>query len=323
MVKTGRRAFFKNGILGVVGAGAVAARAAWGGSEAASEAAAAPGTPPAFKLGLVTYNLAKDWDVETLITNCEATGFEAVELRTTHRHGVEISLDRAQRADVRKRFAGSRVRLLSLGTTCEYHAADAVVVRSNIEETHRWCELARDLGCLGVKVRPNGFPPGVPEEKTLEQIGKALVECGREAQSQGVEIWAEVHGKGTQLPKNMHRIMELANHPAVGVCWNSNDQDVMDGSVKAAFDLLGPRMRNVHINEIWRTLSPWKTPSGLFRQAPTPGFPDWQMPYPWRELFSLLRAAGYNRYTLAEIPESADPIRLMRYYRALWEYHAA
>src|SRR5436189_229295 len=48
----------------------------------AGAADAAFGAGP-FKLGTVTYNLAKDWDVPTLIKNCEANGFEAVELRTT------------------------------------------------------------------------------------------------------------------------------------------------------------------------------------------------------------------------------------------------
>ena len=36
------------------------------------------------KLGIVTYNIARDWDLETLIANCEETGFAGVELRTTH-----------------------------------------------------------------------------------------------------------------------------------------------------------------------------------------------------------------------------------------------
>jgi hypothetical protein len=55
----------------------------------------------------------------------------------------------------------------------------------------------------------------------------------------------------------------------------------------------------------------------------TPGFPAYGKPYPFAELFALLRAAGYNRYTLAEVPESCEPIRFMRYYRALWEQLAA
>jgi sugar phosphate isomerase/epimerase len=271
---------------------------------------------------LVTYNLAKDWDIDTLIKNCEEAGFEGVELRTTHKHGVELSLNKAQRAEVKQRFAGSRVRLMSLGTTCEYESPDAATVEKNVEETRRWCELAQDLGCVGVKVRPNGFPKGVPEEKTLDQIGHALAQCGTAARDHGVEIWVEVHGPGTQLPANIHRILSVANHPAVGACWNSNDTDVAEGSVKAAFDLLRPWIRSCHINELWRTVAPWGG-GGAAAETANPGFPSWQKPYPWRELFALLRSIGFNRFTYAEVPESPEPIRFMHYYRALWEYHAA
>jgi len=324
MENNGRRSFFKQGILGLLGLQTLGAgeRSGW---SAAAKTSGAPtsGAAPGFKLGLVTYELAKDWDIETIIRNCEATGFEAVELRTTHRHGVEPSLAKAQRAEVRKKFEDSRVRLLSLGSTCEYHYADAAVVEKNIEETRRFCELARDVGARGVKVRPNGFVKGVPHETTLEQIGKALARCGDAARDLGVEIWLEVHGEETQLPSNIRRIMDVAQHPAVGVCWNSNDTDVVDGSVAQNFELLKPWLRNVHINELWRTLSPWGTSAGVPPEKAIPGFPAYGRPYPWNELFSLLRSAGYDRYTLAEIPASCEPIRLMRYYRALWEYHAA
>src|SRR3712207_5972929 len=51
------------------------------------------------KLGTVTYNIAKDWDIPTLIKNLGETGFEAVELRTTHKHGVEPSLSLVSRVE--------------------------------------------------------------------------------------------------------------------------------------------------------------------------------------------------------------------------------
>ena len=54
------------------------------------------------KIGTVTYNIAKDWDVDTIIKNLTAVGMEGVELRTTHKHGVELALTPAQRAEVRK-----------------------------------------------------------------------------------------------------------------------------------------------------------------------------------------------------------------------------
>lgn len=257
-----------------------------------------PPSPPPFKLGLVTYQLAAEWDLETIIKNCEDTGFEAVELRTTHKHGVEPSLAHAQRLEVRKQFEASRVRLLSLGTACEYHSPDSAVVEKNIEETKRFCALAKDLGALGVKVRPNALPPGIPRERTLDQIGRALRKCGQAARDAGVEIWLEVHGPRTAEPANIHYIMQVANHPSVGVCWNSNPEDVTNGSVRVSYRLLSRWIWNVHINELWKT------------------------EYPWRELFQYLRGQSYDRYTLAEIPGNCEPLRLMRYYRSLWQYHA-
>jgi hypothetical protein len=40
--------------------------------------------------------------------------------------------------------------------------------------------------------------------------------------------------------------------------------------------------------------------------------------YPFRKLFRQLNATGYGGFCLAEIPASTDPIRIMKYYRALW-----
>ncbi len=300
MADTGRRSFLKNGFMGLA-----AMSAAGSAGNALAQARRLPGqsvdpqAPREFHLGLVTYNLAKDWDVDTLIKNCEATGFEGTELRTTHRHGVEPTLSKARRAEVRKRFDDSRVKLVSLGSTCSFQSPDPAEVERNIQSAREFCELAHDVGAIGVKVRPNGFPPDVPHEKTLDQIGHALAKCGDIARDNGVEIWLEVHGRGTQQPRNIHRIMTVANHPAVGICWNSNPPDVIGGSVRENFDLIGPWLRNCHIHELWD--------------------PE----YPYHELFALFRSVGYTRYTMAEIQESCEPIRLMHYYRKLWEYEAA
>src|SRR5262245_35871522 len=71
--------------------------------------------PKGLKLGIVTYLIAKDWDVPTIIKNLTEVGMDAVELRTTHKHGVEIALPPASRAEVRKMFEASPVRIGGLG----------------------------------------------------------------------------------------------------------------------------------------------------------------------------------------------------------------
>jgi sugar phosphate isomerase/epimerase len=249
------------------------------------------------KLGIVTYQIAKDWDVPTLIDMCQTTGIQGVELRTTHAHGVENDLSPGERSAVRRQFEDAEVEIVGLGSVYEYHAPDPETVRQNIDGTVETARLAADLGCPGVKVRPNGLQTdkGIPEEQTLEQIGLALRECGDAAAGLGVRIRVEVHGRDTCKPVRMRTIIDHADHDNVHLCWNSNPQDVVDGSVKSSFDLLKHKIGLVHINELHKS------------------------EYPWRELFGLLKDEGYEGYTLAEIPTSPEPERLLRYYRALWQ----
>ena len=246
-------------------------------------------------LGLVTYNLAPDWDLETLITNCEETGFEGVELRTSHGHGVEPTLSAREREAVRKRFENTSVVLWGLGSTCEYHSPDPEEVRRNIQVTRDFIDVARDVGAVGVKVRPNALPEEVPPEQTLRQIGEALAEVGDHAAEQDIQLWLEVHGPGTMLPPNIEKVMDAADHPYVQVCWNSNAADLVEGSIRQNFDLLKDKIGSVHMRELY--------------------LPD----YPWHELIACLKGINYEGFCLLEAhPPSADSVRVMCYCAALW-----
>jgi sugar phosphate isomerase/epimerase len=246
------------------------------------------------KLGAVTYNVLKDWDLETILKNLEEIGFEGVELRTGHKHGVEPSLDAEQRAAVRRRFQQSKVRLVSYGTTCEFHSPEEAERRKQIELGKRFVELAHDTGAWGVKVRPNALPKEVPREVTVGRIAEALRELGEYGKGRGIEIWLEVHGRETSAPPVMAEVMKATRHDWVGLCWNSNPGDIAGGSIRQSFLLLRPWLKSVHINELASDR------------------------YPWRELFRLLRETGYDRYTLCEAQESKEPERFLRWYRALW-----
>jgi sugar phosphate isomerase/epimerase len=247
-----------------------------------------------FQLGIVTYNIARNWDLDTILKKLEDLKYDGVELRTGHKHGVEVTLSKEQRDEVRRKFEDSPVELAGLGSAFEFQSSDPAKVRENIDGARAYVRLAHDVGAPGVKVRPNGLAAGVEPEATFEQIGKALVELGKDAADFGVEIRVEVHGPTTQLLPEFSRIMAFADHPNVGVCWNSNPTDVIDGSIKANFARVAPRIKEVHLRD-------------LTDEA-----------YPWRELFSLLAGINYEGYTLAEIPESPDADRLLRYFRSLW-----
>ena len=257
--------------------------------------------PTTFKLGMVTYNVAANWDLPTILKICKSVGIAAVECRTTHKHGVEPSLTMEERAKVKKQFADSGVVYWGSGSICEFHSDKESVVRKNIEECKAFIKLTADIGGHMVKVRPNGLRKDVPTEKTLEQIGKALAECGQVAGDAGLEICLEVHGKDTQLPDNCRQIMQFCGHKSVGLTWNSNPTDIKNGSIAASFDMLKPWIKSCHINEIYNDLNG---------------------KYPYRELFAKFREMKYDRYTMIELSKSpvdaASGEELLRYYKALW-----
>ena len=70
-----------------------------------------------------------------------------------------------------------------------------------------------------------------------------------------------------------------------------------NGSVEESFELLRPFIRCCHITDLWSD-------------------------YPYAELFSLLQASGYDRFTLCEyhetVPAEAGADWLRR-YRKRWE----
>ena len=247
------------------------------------------------KLGVMTYTLAEKWDVDTIINNLTETGYQSVELRTTHAHGVEVTLSASERAEVRKRFEDSALEEISLASAFQYHFADENEVRKNIEGTKEYTKLAVDIGAKSIRVFPNALVEGVPEEQTLEQIGKALAEVGQFGYDNGVKIKVCVHGNGTARVPVIKKIIDYSESPHVYVNWNCNLSDTEGEGLEYNFNMLKDRIISLHIHELWDER------------------------YPYRKLFKLLADSGFKGYCNAEIDgNDEDPIRLMRYYRALF-----
>ena len=255
------------------------------GSTAASAVALASSLPgvvhaaetPRLRLGLVTYQWGKAMPLPDLLEVCARTGFGGVELRSTHAHGVEPGMSADKRTEVRRRFADSPVKLVGLGSACEYHAVDQAIVRRNIDETKAFIDLSAELGGSGVKVRPNGLPKDVPVEKTLEQIGMALRAVGDHAAKAGQQIRVEVHGAGTQEIPHMRKIMEVADHPHVVVCWNCNPTDLNGPGFADNFDALSAWMGTVHIHDLrpGKVNYPWDQLFPRLKACTAPGFTGW------------------------------------------------
>jgi hypothetical protein len=103
-----------------------------------------------------------------------------------------------------------------------------------------------------------------------------------------------VHGSGTSQLPHIKTIMDVANHPSVGVCWNSNPTDLDGQGFDHNFDLVKSKIVSVHVRDLYLE------------------------EYPFRKLLTRLREIKFSGFTLAEIPASTDPLRVMNYFRSLW-----
>jgi sugar phosphate isomerase/epimerase len=242
------------------------------------------------KFGLVTYQWGRDWDLPTLIANCEKTGLLGVELRTEHAHKVETNLSAIQRTEVKKRFADSQVECIGYGANFEYHSPDPEKLRTNIEQTKEYIKLCKDIGATGIKIKPNDLPAGVPEEKTIAQIGASLNEVGRYASDNGQIVRVEVHGNLTQELPNMKAIFDHVTEPNVKMCWNCNDQDLLPPGLEGNFNMVKKWFGDtVHVREL--------------------NVGD----YPYQQLFNLFKGIKYRGWILLEArTEPADRIVAMK-----------
>jgi len=250
--------------------------------------------PNPLRIGIMTYTIAKDWDIETIIKNLTEAGYQSVELRTTHAHKVEVDISASQRADVKKRFKDSALESISLASGFQYHSPDTAELKKNIEGTREYIKLAKDVGATGIRVFPNALPDGIAVEKTEQQIGKALAEVGEFGYNNGVEVRVCVHGDKTNRPSVIKKIIDFSQSPHVWVNWNCNPEDTEEGGFEANFNLLKDRIKGVHMHELWMA------------------------DYPYRQLFKLLSANGFKGYCNAEIDGNPDPVRFLKYYRALF-----
>jgi sugar phosphate isomerase/epimerase len=248
--------------------------------------------PHPVKLGLMTYNVGKSWDIDTIIKNCKAAKFEHVQLRTTHKHGVEVTMNKQQRSEVKKRFQDAGLEI-SLASGFMYHSPDKAELRKNIEGSKEYLQLAADVGAHGIRVFPNAIPKeGQKErERMMEQIGKSVSEVATVGHNLGVEVRLEEHGTNTENIPVIKKILDYADNPYVYIIWNSSPNDFASPGLETQFNMVKDRIRNVHLREM---------------------FDD----YPWRQFFALLGKSGFKGYCDAELSdESCEPVRMMNNYR--------
>ncbi len=254
------------------------------------------------RLGLLTYNMAAEWDLDALLGKARHLGFEGVEFRTDreHAHKVEVETSTAERAEIKAKCEDEGIEIAGLSSGCKYDALDADELAANIERTKQHLDLCAELGAGGVKVFGNNLheDEGVSREDTIKQISESLAECADYAKALEVKVRFEMHGD-FRTPEVCNQLLEPADSEGICLIYNCNPDDVADGSVEASYRAVANRVGHVHLHDL--------------------ADPEW----PYLELVELLTADGYQGWCTAELQDSPDRERLLQFYVALWNAYVS
>jgi sugar phosphate isomerase/epimerase len=229
------------------------------------------------RFGFTTYLWGRDWDIPALIANCTEIGAHGVELRVEYKsaHGVELTLDPAQRREVRKRFADSPVKIVGIATGERFDYPDAAKNRACIEKAKQYAQLARDVGASGIRVFPNDFHNEVPREQTIAQIARGVSEVAKAAAGVGQLVRLENHGTAGEL-ESLAQVLAQVPENNVVVKLNCEARDAAGGRFEEHFKLVKNRLGDtMHMKDLRLTTFPYQLQTDLLIDA---GWSGWCLP---------------------------------------------
>jgi sugar phosphate isomerase/epimerase len=236
------------------------------------------------RLSLLTYNMARNWELPKVLDFARQGGYAGIEFRAEarHKHGVELETSPEERREIRNRVQDAYLEVSCIGLSSRFDTPDAQKRREVVERTKRYVELAADVNCRRLRVFGNDMPKegqggdAPPDrESVIRYVGDALRELAEFAAPHGVDVLLEMHGQFNYW-HFARTAVEHAGHPGVGIVYNSDNRDLVGGSVASTYHRVRHLIRHVHMHQFTR------------------GFP-------YVELFSLLQRDGYEGYLSSEL----------------------
>lgn len=230
------------------------------------------------KLSLDTYSIGQTLTLRDLMALLPAAGYDAVEFRSEagQVHGVELEASKAERRRIRTLLNEAGIEVSVLSTSQRFESPDPKVRQAAIDRSKQFVELADDMGAKGIRVFGNDFPEGSNKPDVIQYVGESIREIGEFAEgTDDVEVLLEMHGQFYYWEYCLEAV-KIADNPRVWINYNSDLRDLIDGSVAYTFGKVCDYVHHVHMHRMEQDV------------------------FPYVELFTMLKAAGYDRYLSLE-----------------------
>ena len=246
-------------------------------------------------LGLMAYQLAKDWDIETTARMCKEGRMESFEFLAdpAYKQKIGLEMQPAEAKRIRKVFADQGVQIAGLAITERYDWPNVAQVKDAVARTKQFVLLAVDMGaprlrCLGDKLHDTE-----PKAWTIARIANALSEIVQYSSGLGVDIGFEMHGSFANWEDALE-VVKRVNHPRCYLIHNGQPANTPPEDFERVFEMIRPHIGHVHMHNL---LDP---------------------KFPYKKFVRKLRDTNYEGHLSLELEPSQDPIRVLHLTQALF-----
>lgn len=162
-----------------------------------------------------------DWTLDKVVEQAAAWGYDGVELRTFGPDGGGLASDPAQQEPdhIRKVFEQAGLEPVCVSTSAALHHSEQSAAFRARQTSLDAIRLAAAIGCRRIRLFGNEAVPGQNRQMVLQQVASATAHLLETASENGVEVLFENAGSFNRA-KEWWWLLNLVNHPLVGMCWN-------------------------------------------------------------------------------------------------------
>jgi sugar phosphate isomerase/epimerase len=189
------------------------------------------------------------WPVETVIAHAARFGYDGLEWRGGGQGHIQPSLSASQRSAIRRASKAAGLMALAITAYTSFISDDPAERQSNVDELHRYADLAADMDAQYVRAFLGELPAGVkPGDSLYENMADCLAAAAEYALSVGVRIAVEPHDdfvrSSTVVP-----VLNRAPQPALRVIWDIANAFAAGEDPGEGFELLKARLAYVQVKD--------------------------------------------------------------------------
>ncbi|MCE9588986.1 MAG: sugar phosphate isomerase/epimerase [Planctomycetes bacterium] len=203
----------------------------------------------AIKLAFST-TACPDWSIEDVARRAAEMGYQGVELRTLGKNSSGLASDPvlSESGKVASVLKAAGIEPVCLSTSLALNHKHHSETRAAVEEASRAVALAAEIGCTFVRVFGYELRPGENRQAALECIAASARKLGEVGAEHGVQVLLE-NGGSFNKAKEWWWVMNLVEHPMVGVAWNAANGAANGEPVSVAVPVLNSRIRLAKVKD--------------------------------------------------------------------------